>query len=252
VIGLVVLAMLVFTRIAGTMMMMPVLNAKAVPPWARLLLALPITFLVLPAAVSPEVPATVSGLVLAVMGEALLGLTIGFVVSVSYSALAIGAELISNHAGLEMASMLDPLTDSQPGALGGIATWLGTGVFLGTGMHERLLCAVADSLTLLPPGALVHPAGMAVAVLQATTTAFATGVRLAGPLAAFAFTTNLGLSLLGRMAPNLQIFYAIGPTLTVIGGIIVLISSLPVLLGTWLQGLPAAMEQIGQLVTSVR
>ena len=61
------------------------------------------------------------------------------------------------------------------------------------------------------------------------------GVQLAGPLILFVSMVNLGLALLGRMAPNLNLFFGIGHTLTVVAGVVLVSQTFPTLLVTWMQ-----------------
>lgn len=230
--------MLVFARLAGLLMLIPGISSRAVPSYARLLLAVPLTLLLLPGVPSTPVPATLSALFGQVASEALLGVAMGLSVSLVFGALSTAAEVISAHSGLQIASMLDPLTMTQPGAAGILITWLGTGVFFGENLHLRCIMALGDSLQSLPPG---HAASAFLAgnlLLPLGGVALTTGIQLAGPLTVFVFCINLGLSLLGRMAPGLQIFFAIGPTITVAASFALIAISLPAILSTWYATLP--------------
>jgi flagellar biosynthesis protein FliR len=78
--------------------------------------------------------------------------------------------------------------------------------------------------------------------------ALSTGIQLAGPLTAFVFCVNLGLSLLGRMAPGLQLFFAVGPTITVAASFALMAISLPAILDTWYHTLPRGFEVLATLI----
>lgn len=241
-------AVLVFARLAGLLMTLPGISARVVPGFARLMLAVPLTLLLLPNVHDTPVPAALSTLVGQIASEALLGVAMGFSVTLVFGALSTAAEVISAQSGLQIASMLDPLTMSQPGAAGVLVTWLGTGLFFGEDLHLRCIAALGASLHTLPPGhaAAAFRAGTLLVPLGGV--AIDTGIQLAGPLIAFVFCVNLGMSLLGRMAPGLQLFFAVGPTLTVAASLALLGITLPALLDAWYYTLPQGFEVLAALV----
>jgi flagellar biosynthetic protein FliR len=106
-------------------------------------------------------------------------------------------------------------------------------VFLGANLHLELLAILADSLRELPPGAIADPTAGAVVLVRTAGMALLHGIALAGPLLVFVFAVNLGISILGRMAPSLQLFFAVGPTLTLLASIVLLGIALPSVLSAW-------------------
>lgn len=245
--GHVVLGMLVFARLAGLVMTMPGFSSQVVPALARLAAAVPLTLVLYPAVEGTALPTTISALVAAVVGEALLGVAMGFAITLAFNALAIGAETIGAQSGLAIAAMFDPVTMSSPSVVGLFATWLGTGVFFGADLHLHCVAALGDSLRTAPPGAVATVLTAGSVLVPLAGTAIVTGIQLAGPLTLFVFTVNLGLSLLGRMAPNMHLFFAIGPTVTVAAGLALLAVALPVFLGTWYAFLPRGLDALRAL-----
>jgi len=241
---------LIFARLAGLLMVLPGVSSRAVPGFARLVLAMPLTLLLLPAASDRSVPAALSTLFAQIAGEALLGVAMGFCVSLVFSSLSTAADVISAQSGLQIASMLDPLTMSQPGAAGVLVTWLGTGIFFGGNLHLRCLIALGDSLHSLPPGQVVSAFGAGSVIVPLGGVVLSTGIQLAGPIIAFVFCVNLGLSLLGRMAPGVQLFFAVGPTLTVAASLVLLAVTLPALLNAWYGSLPIGFDVLASLLAS--
>ncbi len=239
---------LLFARLTGLLLMLPGVSTRAVPGYARVLVAVPLTLLLLPAAAREPVAPTLSVLFAQVVGEAMLGIAMGFAVTLVFGSLAMAAEVISAQSGMAIAAMLDPLTDTQPGAAGILVSWLGTAVFFGENLHLHCIEALAASLRALPLG---HASGVFQAgdlLVPLAGVALTTGIQLAGPITAFVFCVNLGLSLLGRMAPGLQIFFAIGPTITVAASLALLAISLPAIMTAWYTTMPHAFEVLAQLL----
>jgi flagellar biosynthetic protein FliR len=234
--------MLVFCRVGGLLMTMPVLGAAGIPVHARLAVAVPLSLLLLPLAAQAPLPATLSALLGGIVTEVLLGLLMGYCMQVVYAALGVAADLASTQAGLQIAGMVDPITMAQPGVLGVLATWLGTGVFLGADMHLYCLTALGTSFRDVPPGEITNVLGGVEGLVGLSGTMLATSVQLAAPLTVFVFSVNLAMSLLGRMAPGQQFFFAVGTTFQVVAGLALLAITLPAMLRAWVDSLPGGLD----------
>jgi len=246
-VAIVVRFFFVLTRIGALLMTMPALGSRAVPTWGRLGAALPLAFILYPAVAEVPIPPSLSALVAAVLAEVAVGVSMGFAVRLVFDVLTMAFEVIAAQVGLSMASLLDPVTGSTPTVLSSLATWLATGMFFGANLHLMCIDAVADSLLAMPPGAVLRPLQAGAVLVPLAEAALRAGVQLAGPLTIFSFVMHLGQSLLGRMAPSLQLFYAIGPALSVGFGLFILAAALPALLSTWFALMPRALEAAGIL-----
>ena len=243
----VTLAFLVFTRVAALLMTLPLVGGGAVPALARMALALPLTVVMLPAAGSPSLDLSLSGVVGALIMEILLGAAMGFCAQLAFHVLAMAFEIIGAQAGLTIGAIIDPIAGQQNAVLATFATWIATAVFLGADVHLGCIRAVAQSFATAPPG---HVAGLAAAgqgLVSLAEVCFEGAVQLAGPLTVFVFAVNLGQSLLGRMAPNIQLFWAIGPVLSVGIGLFVLAAVMPSLISTWFALMPQALAVMNAL-----
>ncbi|MDP2310780.1 MAG: flagellar biosynthetic protein FliR [Pseudomonadota bacterium] len=240
--------MFVFSRIGGLLMAMPVLGASGIPVQARLAVAVPLSLLLLPSAGQVPLPATLSALLGGIISEVVLGLLMGFCMQVVYAALGVAADLASTQAGLQLAGMVDPVTMAQPGVLGVLVTWLGAGVFLGADMHLFCLTTLGSSFHEVPPGAVTMALGGAEGLVRLSGTMLLTSVQLAAPLTVFVFSVNLAMSILGRMAPGQQFFFAVGTTLHVVAGLALLTLALPAMLRVWVDLLPTGLEAMMQAV----
>lgn len=223
----------VFARLGGLLMTLPGLGTDAVPAWARLGAALPLTVVMVPAVPAPELPATVGGLVAGVLTEAFVGAATGVAVAMIVGALATAADIIGTKIGMNLGFMLDPLTNTSQSPLAGLAGWLAVAVFFATDTHLRCVLVLARSLSELPPGSVAHPLRAGAVLVDVVSIVTLTAVQLAGPVAVFVFLVNLALLVLGRMAPNLQIFFGIGPSLTLGAGLALLAVALPTLLAVF-------------------
>ena len=242
---------LVFARMSALLMSLPVTGNRGVPMMLRMAIALPMAAVLYPTVEGAAVPNTIPMLATAVVCEVILGVAMGFVVSMLTGAVAIASEILASTIGLSMASMLDPMTGSQGSTLGALAQVLATGVFFTMDIHLGCVRALGDSLQTLPPGQLMAPLGAGEVVIEVASNVLTLGVRLAAPLMFFSLMVNFALMVLGRMAPGLQLFFSIGTSFTVIAGILLLGSALPALLHVEAMELAGSFDLMRRVVASM-
>lgn len=243
--------LLVFARVAAMFMALPITGNAGVPRTTRLAVALPLAAVLVPTAAEARLPDTVPHLVTAVAGEVILGVAMGFVLALLSGAVSMASEIISNKIGLTMASMLDPMTGAQGSTLGALAQLLATGVFFSLDLHLDCVRALSDSLRALPPGRVVNPLGAGNVLFEVTDMVVTLGVQLAGPLLFFSMLLNLGMMILGKMAPGLQLFFSIGMSFTIVAGVVLLGAALPAMLHVEAAVLQEAWEPIRRIVTEM-
>jgi flagellar biosynthesis protein FliR len=246
-----VVGFLVFSRMAAMLMALPVTGNQGVPRMVRMALALPLAAVLYPTATGASVPATVPALVVSSLGEVALGVAMGFAVALFTGAVAMASELISNKIGLTMAQMLDPMTGSHGSTLGALAQVLATGLFFGLDMHLGCVRALAASLVTVPPGLVLAPLAAGPILFDVAASVIALGAQLAGPMIFFTLVVNLSLMVLGRMAPGLQLFFSIGPIVTIGLGLLVLGLTLPVMLHVEAAALEGVWEPVAKIVEAM-
>ena len=143
----------VMVRIGAALLAAPLFSAAAVPVQLRIAISGAIALLVCTWVPVPVPPAIMSlpGL-LTVLSEALIGLSLGFVLQLSFAAPMLAAEQIGGAMGMSIATAVDPISGTHSPALGQYFTVLLTIVFLGLGAHLTWLELVVESYRVLPPG----------------------------------------------------------------------------------------------------
>lgn len=245
---------LVFSRLAGMVMTMPVLSAPGIPATLRLLVALPLSVVLTPGALATgesALPLTVPTLVLAIGCEALLGAAMGAVLSVACGTLTVAAEVGAAKMGLSIGGLLDPMSGTMSTALGRLAAVLAGAAFLVTDTHLGAVHALARSLQQLPVGACASPAPAAAVLAGSVAAAAGVALQLAGPVVAFVMLVNVTMMLVGRMAPNLQLFFSVGTSATVGAGLALFAVALPGMLDVLAGALAETPAVLGALVAAV-
>jgi flagellar biosynthetic protein FliR len=102
-----------------------------------------------------------------------------------------------------------------------------------TDMHHMVIVALNDSYTLFHPGEV--PIFGDIASLFSTTVAgaFRIGVQLSAPFIAFGLLFNLGLGVLARLMPQMQVFF-VGMPLSILAGFLILVLVLGAMMMTFL------------------
>jgi flagellar biosynthesis protein FliR len=214
-------------RILGLMATAPVFNNSALPRQPRLLIGLAVCLALAPAL--PPMPAIAAGswTGLAILAQqTLIGVLLGFTLRLAFSAVDLAGELIGLQMGLSFAVFYDPQNGAQTPVLSEILGLLATLIFLAMNGHLLALSVLAESFKLLPVSATPIAAGGFKSLLAWTATLFSAGVLLSLPLVAALLIANIGMGVLSRVAPQLNLF-AIGFPVTMVAGFAVLMVSLP-------------------------
>lgn len=200
---------MVFVRIGAAFLIIPVFGEQFIPTNVRLILALLIAMLMTPvlAPMIPVVSGSVGDILALVVGEAIVGIFIGTLARIMIATLETAGFLITNQLGLSAAQVFNPALaspGSPPSALMGTAA---LAFILATNLHHMLILAVADSYTLFVPGQLLPTGDMLQHMSQLIGRTFALGTQLAAPFLVIGFLFNLGLGMVARMVPQIQVFF---------------------------------------------
>ncbi|MFM8547201.1 MAG: flagellar biosynthetic protein FliR [Betaproteobacteria bacterium] len=211
-------------RISALMLTAPVFSLDAVTVRIRVLFALALTILVYPLAKWPVIdPLTAPGL-FEIFNQILIGSLIGLMFSVVTAALVIGGQAISAAIGLSMANMIDPNVGNVP-VISQFLVIVSTLIFVGMGGHTLLVAVVLESFRVLPIGQSLVGDTTFTNLVAWSSLMFAGALLLALPVVAALLFVNVGLGVVTRAAPSLNIF-AVGFAAMIPAGFFVMIVSM--------------------------
>jgi flagellar biosynthetic protein FliR len=213
-------------RIGAAFVAAPVFSAVSVPLPVRVALSGAIGVMVVNTA-HIVVPAEIFSIntFLAVAAEALIGLALGFVLQIAFSAPMIASEVIGMGMGLGFANALDPNSGHSTPALGQFLSLLLTLLFLAVDGHLVLVDLVVRSYEVMPPGAWIEPQRLLNIALFGGY-AFLAGLLLALPVGFILLCLNVVVGMLSRAAPALNLF-AIGIPASLALGIVAILLAMP-------------------------
>jgi len=215
---------LVLPRVAGIFVIAPIFGGRYLAA-AKVLLTLvtsaAVLFMVPPAAVADG-----WGLILAVCGEFLLGLAIGFVAQLVLVSVQVAGQMIDMEMGFGIVNVIDPQQGTPVPLVGNFLWLLALLLFLGINGHHLLLTGLVRSFQLVPPGGVAWRPEMAELAVGLFSRMFLTSVLIAAPVVATLFLTNVALGIVARTVPQMNVFI-IGLPVKVLAGAALLTTVLP-------------------------
>jgi flagellar biosynthetic protein FliR len=110
-------------------------------------------------------------------------------------------------------------------------------------MHHLVIAALNDSYALFAPGSVPLMGDMASLTTQTIASAFKIGVQLAAPFLVFGMLFNIGLGVLSRLMPQMQVYF-IGLPLSILLGLIILAVALGAMMATYLGSIADVLHQL--------
>ena len=219
----------VMTRIGAALLAAPFFGAAGVPMQVRVIVTGAIAVLVCSwtGVTAPPALFSLPGM-LAIAGEVLVGLSLGFVLQVAFAAPMVAAEVIGAGMGMSIATAADPNSGAHSPALGQYYIVVLTVVFLGLGGHLLFIDLVVKSYTAFPPGHTWLGAERFATIAGYGSTMLLTALAIALPVTLVLLLVQLAAGMLSRTAPSLNLF-ALGLPAGVLAGIAALIVSAPLL-----------------------
>jgi flagellar biosynthetic protein FliR len=227
--------LLVFAR-AGTMvMLLPGLGELSVPPRLRLTIALVLAAILLPLHRSAyHIDLTAIGPVLLMFAqEILVGAVLGLTAKLTISALEVAGSVVAQQLGLGFVTAVDPTQNEQGVIVGNFLALLGVTLIFATDLHHLIIAALDDSYTLFRPGEVPAVGDIAALVTKTTSSAFRIGVELSAPFLVFGLLFNIGLGVLSRLMPQMQVFF-VGLPLSILIGLFIFVLVMGTMMATFL------------------
>lgn len=221
---------LLFARTGAMSMALPGIGSQMVPPRIRLVFALALSLILYPlvSKVFPDLPTSLFGMISAVVSEVLIGLAIGFSVRIIISSIQLAGTAIAFQTGLAFAQNVDPANGTQSSLFGTFLSILSLALIFSTDMHHLLLSAIHDSYVLFKPGSALPTGDFAQVAVQTVSSGFRIAIQLAGPFLVFGLIFYLGVGVLSRLIPQVQVFFLAMPLNITLGFVLfmLLISTL--------------------------
>jgi flagellar biosynthetic protein FliR len=240
--------MLVFARVGAMVMLLPGLGEANIPVRVKLGIALLLTLIILPlhrAAYHVDMNSMTSLLVL-MLQEIVIGVVLGATARVTLSALSVAGSVIAQQLGLGFVTSVDPTQGQQGLLIGNFLTILGITLLFATDSHHLVISALNESYRIFSPGETMLTGDIADLATRAFAAAFKIGMQLSAPFLVFGLVFNIGLGVLARLMPQMQVYF-VGVPLSIMVGFLIFALVLTAMMGTYLDYFVGVMHELTPL-----
>ncbi|MDE2330094.1 MAG: flagellar type III secretion system protein FliR [Bradyrhizobium sp.] len=237
--------MLVFARVGAMVMLLPGLGESSIPVRIKLAIALLLTLILLPLhrqAYQIDMQ-SITPMVVMMIHELIVGIVLGATARVTLSALQVGGAVIAQQMGLGFVTSVDPTQGQQGVLIGNFLTMLGVTMLFATDSHYLVIAALNDSYTIFSPGDLMPSGDIAALASRAFSAAFKLGIQLSAPFLVFGLVFNIGLGVLARLMPQMQVYFVSVP-LSILAGFLIFSLVLVAMMSAFLNYFTGVMHDL--------
>ena len=203
----------VFVRVSAFVMFVPFFGSRQFPAQLKVGLILLLSFSVFPltAGLPFLQPKGGLGLSIALFSEVLVGLSIAFVMRMLFAAVQIAGTIVDFQMGFGMVNIIDPQTESQVSITSQFHNIFAMLLYLGLNAHHLTIYSLVESCQLINPQQFAFTASTAEFMLKLFSATFVVGIKIAAPIMAILFFINVGLGLVARTVPQMNVFIVAFP-----------------------------------------
>ena len=245
--------LLVFARIAGLLFVMPIFSSGVFLLRYRIIFALWLALAISPWAIKfIEVPDNVIWYGFLLLKEVLLGMIVGFFISLFFMILRMSSELFSIQIGLGFSQIFDPLTQTQVSLVGNFFYLITILLFFSIGGLHYSLKIITHSYKLLP--LVDYSANMELihnTVLRYFINMFRLAMQFALPIIGISILMTIVLSIIGKVAPQSNILI-LGLPLQYSMGMLLVFLLFPFILDLFQEIIIRGLKDIDAFVRALR
>lgn len=240
--------MLVFARVGAMVMLLPGFGETNIPVRIKLAIALLLTLIMLPlhrSAYQVDFN-SINALGVLMLHEIVIGIVLGATARVTLSALAVAGSVIAQQLGLGFVTAVDPTQGQQGVLIGNFLSILGMTLLFATDSHYLVIAALNESYRIFSPGEMLPSGDVAALATRAFAAAFKIGMQLSAPFLVFGIVFNIGLGVLARLMPAMQVYF-VGVPLSIMIGFLIFAMVLSAMMGTYLNYFTGVMHDLTPL-----
>jgi flagellar biosynthetic protein FliR len=210
--------LLVLARVTGVILFVPIPGMQSVPDAARILLALALSFVLMPAwPLAMPAGAWLGKLPQWVAAEFTFGLLVGVCISFLLEGVQMAAQMVGLQAGYSFASTIDPNTQADSSVLQVLTQLLASMLFLALGYDRAVVRVLASSVEHIPVLDSLTNLSVMDSVVHLGSQIFVVGFSLALPVVALLILIDLSFSIVGKVHAQFQVMSLLFPAKMLLG-----------------------------------
>jgi flagellar biosynthetic protein FliR len=152
--------------------------------------------------------------------EICIGLLLGFLARMVFFAVDLAGNIIATEMGLQMGSIMNPLTQQSSQVPATILFYLAAVVMLTLNLHHWMLLGFERTYTVLPMGSAHLSTALFEMVVKNTNQIFIVALQISAPIMAVSFVVTVVFAVLSRAVPQMNVFSE-SFSFRIVGGLIV-------------------------------
>lgn len=239
--------LLVLVRINAMIMIAPFFSSGVIPFRMKAMLSFFIALVVFPviSAGAVKIPSSMGLYYLLVLQEAMIGIFIGFLVSIVFAAFQVSGQYYAAQIGFGINEVFDPLSQVSVPVIGQLKNFIGILVFLMINGHHFLIEAVCRSFELAPLFGVGRGAtgGYLKFISYSFSGMFIVALKIALPIVAVSFLITVAMGVLAKAAPQMNIMM-LGFPFQIFTAFILLIITTPLIIKIMQVGIERSFKML--------
>ena len=206
-------------RLSIILFMLPIFNSAGVPTTVKALTVISLSVMLFPVinkSIQP-IPFEMASFVSVVMGELIYGILFSLSMLLILSAFEMAGELIGFEMGFGFAQTADPQTGAKFSVLAVWTQLIAMLVFLSINGHHMILKILVESFKTVPVGSFALDSALFSRFLLLSGMLFILAMKLAAPVLAVLILTQIGMGLMAKFAPQINILATSFPVTITLG-----------------------------------
>ena len=210
---------LTLLRVSAMIITIPILGDVTVPARVKVGLALLMTFLIYPVVQTEswKLSSAIFSLVFRMAGEIMIGVMIGFAGRLIFDGIQLAGQLIGFQMGFSIVNVIDPVNNEQTSIISQFQYLIALLIFLVMNGHHIFLYAIAESFRILPPLGFHFSGELMQMVLIFVRNMLEVAIKTGAPIIAVLLFMSVGMGLIARTVPQINIFIVGFPLQIAIG-----------------------------------
>lgn len=248
------LYLLIAVRALAMIEVAPLISSDSIPQVAKVAMAGFVAFAVFPTAASIDLPQDVFNLIylFMVIGEAFIGIIIGFYLTIIYSAFSSAGQFFSLQMGFGASETYDPLAQIENPLMGQYLNLIGMLVFLSIDGFQQLFLGgfqrSVQSFNVLRLATAQE--GILSLMLKGLSQLFIDALIISMPILGTLFLISIAMGLLSKAAPQINLLTE-GFPISIIVAFILILTTMPYLIETFANVINGGFKALQTFIASI-
>lgn len=221
--------LLVFVRMTGLFVISPIFGRRNIPTYIKAGFAF-LTALILINTIKLDKLDFYNNMyeyTFLVFKEFIIGIILGYVSYLIFTAIFIAGQLIDMQVGFGMVNVVDPVSNIQISITSNFYFIISMLVLLAVNGHHIIIKALFDSFKYIPVGGAVFNEVLLNDIVRVFGYVFLVSFKISAPVVAAILITDIALGVISKSIPQLNVF-AVGIPAKIILGVLVMVVTVPV------------------------